>query len=421
MVEEVFGGRLVVKVLIVGAGAIGSVIGKILQSRPEFEEIILADLKQETAQRMIGNLDGPAKMTPIAMNANNVADMKKAMRGVDLVINATLPRFFLKIMKASLESGANYMDMATDIDVANSRAGDRVNKVPIDCPLEQADAWKSAGLAAMVCWGADPGAVNVFARFASDQLDSVDRILVRDGDNASIGGFNGLVSLWSPDTFIEEVAYADALVWTNGHYERLPSLTRSEEWNFPAPIGKLRVWAVDHEEPQTLARFIKCNECNFMISLSNDTVETMRVLKKLGLVSPSPINVKGVEVVPRDVVTACMPSPVDHRLQSGTDGYTCVGSMVIGEKAGKRYSHYVYNIMSHTEAYAYYGVTATALQTALPPATAATLLARGQIREKGVFPPEALAPNPIMKAFTELGFQWNEVRKEETPILALPA
>jgi hypothetical protein len=30
----------------------------------------------------------------------------------------------------------------------------------------------------------------------------------------------------------------------------------------------------------------------------------------------------------------------------------------------------------------------------------------------GVFPPEALAPNPITKALAELGFQWNEVRKE---------
>lgn len=422
MVEEGFGGRFVMRVLIVGSGAIGSVIGRILQSRPEFEEIILADLKQEIAQRAAANAVGPAKLIPIALNANNIADMKKGMKDVDLVINATLPRFFLKIMRASLESGANYMDMATDIGVANSRAGDRIHKVPIDYQLEQVDAWKSAGLAALVCWGADPGAVNVFARYAADQLDSVDRILVRDGDNSSIGGFDGLVSLWSPDTFIEEVAYADALVWTNGHYERVPSLTRSEVWDFPQPIGKLRVWAVDHEEPQTLGRYIKCNECNFMISLSTETVETMRVLKKLGLVNPSPINVKGIEVAPRDVVTACMPSPVDHRIQSGASGYTCVGSMVVGKKAGKRYGHYIYNLMSHAAAYAQYGVTATALQTALPPATAATLLARGEIKEKGVFPPEALAPSPIMNAFTELGFQWNEVKKEEAlPLLPLLA
>ena len=74
-------------------------------------------------------------------------------------------------------------------------------------------------------------------------------------------------------------------------------------------------------------------------------------------------------------------------------------------------------MMSHAEAYALYGVTATALQTALPPATAATLLARGEIKEKGVFPPEALAPKPIMKAFAELGFQWNEMKKEENPLL----
>jgi saccharopine dehydrogenase (NAD+, L-lysine-forming) len=398
------------KALILGAGAIGSVMADLLSKRHEFEEVILADLKVETAQASVKRISSPKNVTSIAMNAAHFDDMRKGMKNIDLVINATLPRFFLKIMHACLESGTNYMDLATDLGLAGKdEAGHKVDQVPIDLQLEQNDAWKEAGLSAMLCWGADPGAVNVFARYAAEKLDRVDQVLVRDGDNSVIEGFDGFASFWSPDTFIEEVAYMQPLTWTNGQFERIPSLTKNELWDFPAPIGKLRVWAVDHEEPETLGRYIKgCKECNFMLSLSDETVEVMRVLTKLGLVSPDPIDVKGVKVVPRDVVTACMPSTVDARFQGKVKGSTCVGVMVVGQKGGKKISHYVYNITNHEEANRRYSATATAVQTALPPAVAATLFARGTIKERGVFPPEVLNPEPIMKGFTEFGFTWNE-------------
>jgi saccharopine dehydrogenase (NAD+, L-lysine-forming) len=398
------------KVLILGAGAIGSVVAGILSKRDEFEGVILADLKRETAQASVNRMSGPKNVTSVSVNADDVDGMKKDMKNIDLVINATLPRYFLKIMRACLESGSNYLDLATDLGLAGKeRAGQKVDRVPIDLQLEQNDAWKEAGLAAMLCWGADPGAVNVFARYAADKLDHVDQVLVRDGDSSVIEGFDGFVSFWSPDTFIEEVAYMQPLTWTNGHFERIPSLTKSELWEFPAPVGKLKVWVVDHEEPETLGRFIKgCKECNFMLSLGDETVEVMRVITKLGLVNPEPIEVKGVKVIPRDVVTACMPSTVDERFQGKVRGSTCVGVMVVGQKGGRKVSHYVYNIMSHEEANRLYKATATAVQTALPPAVGATLFARGTVKERGVFPPEVLNPEPIMKGFTEFGFTWVE-------------
>jgi saccharopine dehydrogenase (NAD+, L-lysine-forming) len=405
------------KVVIIGAGAIGSVLADILSNRPEFEGVILADLRREIAQASVKRIAGRRNLRAVAMNANDIDDMRKEIKDTDLVINATLPRYFLKIMRACLESGSNYMDLATDLGLAGKdRAGQKVERVPIDSQLEQNESWKAAGLSAMLCWGADPGAVNVFTRYAADMLDRVDEVLVRDGDNSVIEGFDGFVSFWSPDTFIEEVAYMQPLIWTSGHFERIASLSKNELWEFPPPIGKLRVWAVDHEEPETLGRYIKgCKECNFMLSLGDESVEVMRVLVKLGLVSPDPIDVKGVKVTPRDVITALMPSTVDPRFQGKVKGSTCVGVMVLGQKGDRKISHYVYNIMSHEEANTRYRATATAVQTAIPPAVAATLFARGTIKQKGVFPPEALDPAPIMKTFTEFGFTWHETTAQPSP------
>jgi saccharopine dehydrogenase-like NADP-dependent oxidoreductase len=404
------------KVLIIGAGAIGSVLARILSKRQEFEEVTVADLKIETAQALIKRIENPRKLTAIAMNAGDVDNMKKGMKNVDLVINATLPRFFLKIMQACLETGSNYMDLATDLGVAGKdRAGQRIERVPIDLQLEQDEAWKAADLSAMLCWGADPGAVNVFARYAADKLDRVDQVLVRDGDNSIIEGYDGFASFWSPDTFIEEVGFMQPLIWTSGHFQRITPLSKNEFWDFPAPIGRLRVWAVDHEEPETIGRYIKgCKDCNFMLSLTDETVQILRALIKLGLVDPDPIDVKGVKVVPRDVVTACMPSTLDPRFQGKVKGSTCVGAMVIGQKGEQRVGHYVYNIMSHETANNLYKATATAAQTALPPAVAATLFAQGLIKKKGAYPPETLNPLPLMNAFTEFGFTWHETSTQPT-------
>jgi saccharopine dehydrogenase (NAD+, L-lysine-forming) len=349
------------------------------------------------------------------MNAGNVEEMKAGMKGMDLVINAVLPRFFLKIMKAALESGTHYLDMATDLAVAaHEKPGDKIDKVPIDLQLEQDEDWKKADLSAMLCWGNDPGACNVYARYAADGMDSVEKILVRDGDSGYIEGFDGFAALWSPDTLIEEVALMNALVWTDGHFERLPSLGVSEVFEFPPPLGKMRVWAVDHEEPETLGRTIGkgCKECNFMIVLGEETAEILDVLRKLGMVRPEPIDVKGVKVSPRDVVTALMPSPNDPEIQKNVRGTAIVGTVVIGKKNGKKISHYVYQKADHAECYRKYGITAVAWQTAAPAAIAAIMLARGEIAKKGVFTPELLEPKPILERFKEFGFRWNEEIKE---------
>jgi len=402
------------KLLILGAGAIGSAMAEILAGRKEFEKIILADLKRETAQAVADRI-GKGRVITMAMNANDVADMKAGMKDVDLVVNAVLPRFFLKIMQAALESGTSYMDMATDLGVAvGEPAGKVIDRVPIDLQLDQDARWKEAGLSAMLCWGNDPGAVNVYARYAADGMDEVEKILVRDGDTGYVEGYDGFVSFWSPDTLIEEVAAMNAVVWTKGRFERVPSLTVSEEFDFPPPVGRMRVWAVDHEEPETLVRFIGkgCKECNFMLGLGQETVDTLKVLQKLGLTGADPIDVKGMKVYPRDVITALMPSPNDPDLQRKARGTAITGTVVIGRRNGRRVSHYVYQKSDYEEVYRKYGVTAVAWQTAMPPSIAAVMFARGEITRKGVYPPEALEPRPILERFNEFGFVWSEEKKD---------
>lgn len=402
------------KIVIVGAGGgVGSVMADWLSRQKEYDQIVLAGRKRDTLKIALDKMKGLEKGKIAVVNAGNVNDMRKAFRGADMVVNSTLPRYFLKIMKACLNVGANYVDMATDLAVMNESPGRVVERVPLDLQLEQDKLWKKKDIAAMVCWGMDPGAVNVYTKYAADKMDTVEEIKIRDGDRSVIEGYRGFCASWSPDTLIEEVAYMNSLIWTKGHWERRRPLSKSEEWEFPPPVGKLKVWLVDHEETQTLPRFIGkgCKEMSFMLHLDDEWIDVVRVLRKIGLVDSKPVNARGVKVVPRDVITACMPSPVDPKLQSKTRGNSCVGAAVIGTKNDKKYMHFIWNTMNHYKCWQTYKSTATPTQVAIPTAIAVTLFAQGKIKERGVFPPEVLDPQLIMRAFTKYGFKAEQMKK----------
>ena len=54
-----------------------------------------------------------------------------------------------------------------------------------------ADRWEERGLLALCGLGIEPGAADVFARYAADHLFSqVDEVGVRDGANLEIAGYD---------------------------------------------------------------------------------------------------------------------------------------------------------------------------------------------------------------------------------------
>ncbi len=141
-----------------------------------------------------------------------------------------------------------------------------------------------------------------------------------------------------------------------------------------------RVYSVAHEEVETLPRNIKkgLRYCDFKYALDDHLVEVLKVLNLLGLDRPDPVSVKGVEVVPRDVVTALLPRFID--LGGKIKGWSCVGPVIRGAKAGVEKEYYVYTMSSHDEAYQRLGVNATAYQTGIPPVVIAEMIAEGASR-----------------------------------------
>ena len=143
--------------------------------------------------------------------------------------------------------------------------------------------FKAAGRIALLGMGADPGTTNVYAAYAAKHLlDAVTELRVRDGDNSVCQGHDGFVAAFSPWVFIDE-CLCKAVSFRDGRYHLEEPLTGFEPFDFPE-LGVLNCYYVDHEESQTLPRFFPpARMVDFKLCMDDVTVETLRVMKRLGL------------------------------------------------------------------------------------------------------------------------------------------
>lgn len=100
--------------IVVGVGAVGSVVADILTDSEEFDKVIVADIDFKKARNMEKRLSND-KVSSMRIDATDVKGMSKAFKGVDLVVNGVIPKFNFNIMDACLAAKANYADMASDI------------------------------------------------------------------------------------------------------------------------------------------------------------------------------------------------------------------------------------------------------------------------------------------------------------------
>ena len=399
------------KVMVLGAGAIGSLTATLLARSKHVDELVVASRRLPQVRALVKKIN-KKHVKAKQLDCDKVGDMTKAFKGFDMVVNLVLPRFNLKIMDACLKAGVHYLDTATDLALATEKKGDRIERTPEQIQLDRDETWKDHDLTALLGWGCDPGLSNIFARLGADRLDRVDSIYVRDGDNSTIEGYD-FATLWSADTLIEEVQM-DALAFYDGKFVRVGTAEGEEVFNFPPPVGPQTVYNVDHEETNTLPLFIGKGLRNqdFKLSLPKEFAEFVRLAKKWGLTKADPIEVRSkfrntkVKVAPRDVLTALLPQPVE--MAANVHGATCVGSVVKGIKNGEPAGWFIYTLMDHQYCYQKYGYNAVSYTTGAPPVVGLEMFARHEITRRGVFPPEVLDPAPIIKHLPDWDIPYGE-------------
>jgi saccharopine dehydrogenase (NAD+, L-lysine-forming) len=399
-----------VKVLVLGAGAVGTVSALKFVQDAMLEQLVIADAVSARASLLADRLCDP-RVSYRRLDARDRTAVANAIRdtGTTILLNAALPATNLEVMRACLDAGCHYIDMAS--------AGTDDDGIPKMEDQFALDAeFKAAGRIALLGMGADPGTSNVYAAYAAKHLlDEITELHVRDGDNSVCQGHDGFVAAFSPWVFIDE-CLCDAVSYREGRYHLEPPLTGFEPFDFPE-LGVLNCYYVDHEESRTLPKYFPtARTVDFKLCMDDVTIETLRVMKRLGLSGKDRVQVGDTTVVPRDVVVSLLPDPRD--LAGRMRGKTCVGTLARGRKNGESRAFYIYNIADHETVFTELGVQATAYQTGIPPVIAARLMHEGRWTGPGVRSPEEFDPDPFLERLAREGMPWHV--RDDTARVELP-
>ncbi|MFI1814816.1 saccharopine dehydrogenase family protein [Streptomyces sp. NPDC020422] len=400
------------RVLLVGAGGVGTAVTRIAAGRDFLTHMVVADYDPARAEAAVAAVeDGGDRFSARRLDASDGEAVQRVLREerCDVLLNATDPRFVMPLFDAALAAGAHYVDMAMSLSAPHPT--DPYGQCGVKLGDEQfarSEAWEHAGRLALVGMGVEPGLSDVFARYAADELfDEIEEIGVRDGSNLTVEGhdFAPSFSIW---TTIEECLNPPVVYEKDRGWFTTAPFSEPEVFDFPDGIGPVECVNVEHEEVLLIPRWVGARRVTFKYGLGDDFIAKLKTLHELGLDSTAKVTVPGpdgpVAVSPRDVVAACLPDPAT--LGARMKGKTCAGTWVKGTKDGAAREVYLYHVVDNEWSMREYGSQAVVWQTAVNPVIALELIASGTWKGTGVLGPEALPPRPFLDLLTAYESPW---------------
>jgi len=407
------------KALVIGAGGVGRSIANIASRRSFITSMVVADRTLSRAQEAVQRVRDP-RFSAAEVNAAELEDIRDLIRRVDpdIVINAVDPRFVMPIFLACEIENTNYMDMAMSLSRPHPLYPYRETGVKLgDEQFARDWNWHERKIFALIGMGVEPGMSDVFARYANDELFSrIDSITVLDGSNIRIEGYDFApsFSIW---TTIEE-CLNPPIVWEDGRgWFTTEPFSELEVFNFPEGIGPVECVNVEHEEVILIPQKIDAKKVNFKYGLGTEFIQILKTINMLGLDRKENVDVQGISVSPRDLLTASLPDPAT--LGERMRGKTCAGALVRGlDKSGKAKAVYLYNVVDNEWAMKEYGDQAVVWQTAVNPVIAMELIDRGEWKPLGVNGPEWFDPKPFLALLEEHGSSW-KIREEDASSIVI--
>lgn len=392
------------KVLIIGAGGVGSVaVHKCAQVPEVFTEIHLASRTKSKCDAIAASVLARTGVSvpTYAVDADNVAETVALIKRIkpDLLVNLALPYQDLTLMDACLETGVHYLDTANYEPPTEA-------KFEYKWQWAYQDRFREAGLMALLGSGFDPGVTNVFAAHAMkhhfDEIHVLDIIDCNAGDHGQAFATN-----FNPEINIREITQRGRY-WERGEWVETDPLSWSMSYDFPEGIGTKKCYLMYHEELESLVMHIKgLKRARFWMTFGDQYLTHLRVLEGIGMTSIEPVDFGGQKIQPLQFLKAVLPEP--GSLGPLTKGRTCIGNVMKGVRDGREKTMYIYNICSHEAAYEEVGSQAISYTTGVPAMIGAMMMLTGKWTGKGVFHMEQMDPDPFMTALNAHGLPWTEV------------
>jgi len=391
------------KVLVIGAGGVGSVAVHKMAMNPDiFSEIHLASRtvsKCDAIAESVKQRTGQTVAT-YSIDAEDVPALTALIERIapKLVVNLALPYQDLAIMEGCLNAGVDYLD------TANYEPRHEA-KFEYKWQWELHDRFKEKGLMALLGSGFDPGVTSVFAMWLKKhKLKTIRTLDILDCNGGDHG--QAFATNFNPEINIREVT-APARHWNQGEWVETPAMTIRQNFDFEE-VGPKNMYLMYHEELESLARFIpEMERGRFWMTFGDAYINHLTVLQNVGMTRIDPVLYEGKEIVPLQFLKAVLPEP--SSLGSTTKGKTNIGDIATGEAldgAGEK-TFYIYNICDHEDAFHETGNQAISYTTGVPAMIGAAMMLTGAWTGDGVFNMEQFDPDPFMDMLNRHGLPWH--------------
>ncbi len=389
------------KVLIIGAGGVGTVVAhKVAQNPDVFTEIVLASRTQSKCDA-IANAIGGNRIVTDRVDADKVEDLVALFKKhkPEIVINVALPYQDLTIMDACLHCGVNYLD------TANYEPLDEA-KYEYKWQWAYRERFEQAGLTAILGCGFDPGVSGVYTAYAAKHYFKEMHYLDIVDCNAGNHGM-AFATNFNPEINIREVTQKGKY-YENGKWIETEPHEIHRPLTYPN-IGPKESYLIYHEELESLVKnYPTIKRARFWMTFGQEYLTHLRVIQNIGMARIDPVMYNGVEIVPIQFLKVVLPNPGD--LGKNYTGETSIGCRIRGiDKEGKELTYYVYNNCSHHAAYLETGAQGVSYTTGVPAMIGAMMFLTGKWKKPGVYNVEEFDPDPFMEQLNKQGLPWHEV------------
>jgi lysine 6-dehydrogenase len=365
------------KILVLGSGLMGPAAAYNAMSDPDVSQVTLCDMSQQqldAAKAKLGSMDGSEKLTAVALDLSDQAATVKLMADFDAIVAALARTAIPFSIRAAIAAGKPLVDLSWPLE----------GELPAIIR-----AVENAGTLVIPGCGVEPGLTEIMARHLAEKLDRVDELHIKCG---------GVPEKPTPPLGYKIVfggrqmplREGDARIVENGQLKPVPRYSGAETVFFPG-VGECEVW---HEGfmPWLLdLEALKGLKLGTQMTVRwPGYAAKVRVLKEMGLLSHEPIAVDGVRVAPKKLLDALLYPHV--KLEEGERDMTLMRVEAIGEKDGRPRRYKIEMVDRYDEAR---GFTSMARTTAFTGAIVGRMVARGDVKGKGMLTPEKVITGPL--------------------------
>lgn len=310
------------RLLVLGAGLQGTACAFDLLNETSVSQVLLADMNVASLPPFLQGEHGQgphgARLVPITLDVRDDDAVRAAFARCDGVMSAIPYYFNGRLAQLAVEAGVHFTDLGGNTEIVQQQK-------------QLHDAAVAKGVSVIPDTGLAPGMVNIIAQHGIDSFDTVSRVQLFVG---------GLPQVPEPPLGYQ-IAYSiegmvdyyttPSLVVRDGQPTTVHALSELEPVVFDAPVGELEAFHTAGGLSTMVYRYAgKIATMEYKTLRYPGHAAIMRSIRDLGLLDTGAANVKGQQVVPRDVFVKV----AGDKLRKGKPDLVALRVVVTGVKNG---------------------------------------------------------------------------------------